>query len=139
MSLGVVFLTSGSLKLYSPQTFRILVKHFIPSPNLAYIISVLIPSIEILLGFFLFVGLLTRFATIHTDVLLIFFLFITVYGIKTRVKLNCGCFGDLLKTTFGAKNLILQAVLSVFAFFIVLDRERAFSLDKFIQRRMLRK
>ncbi len=123
--LGAVFIFSGLIKLNDPvgtalkleEYFEVFAKDFSPFfltlKDSARFLSILLSSLEVILG----VAVLLRWHLRKTLwvllVLLVFFGFLTFYSAAFNKVTDCGCFGDFLKLTpwaSFAKDLFLLAL-----------------------------
>jgi uncharacterized membrane protein YphA (DoxX/SURF4 family) len=132
IGVGCLFIVTGSLKLANPTEIKLVLIMFIYTREIPNLLSVLIPSIEVLLGLLLLLGLFTRFAAIHLNVLLVLFFYVTLYAIRHNINVSCGCFGGLIYDTFGINNLILQGTLFLLNLMAIFDKKRIISLDKLL-------
>ena len=104
---GVLFIISGLIKLNDPLGFSYkLQEYFSPEvlniPGLipyALMISVLVVTLEVILGVFLLIGYKPKFTIWSLLGLIIFFTFLTFYSAYFDKVRDCGCFGDALKLT----------------------------------------
>ena len=94
-----VFIFAGLAKLIDPTAFMTTIEHFI---NLQYSflrnITILIASIEILIGLFLFIKPTKFVLNIVIGILSIFCIFLA-WQIITFSPLGCGCFGSIIQVT----------------------------------------
>ena len=134
IAIALIFIVSGSLKLYNPYTFTLVLMKFISVYDVSALLSVLIPIIEVLLGILLLVGLFTRLAAIHLNALLVIFFYIIAYILAHKFMLNCGCFGSWSNKPVSVNNLIFQSILFVLNFTIIFDRYKFLSLDNIIKK-----
>ena len=90
--LGIVFIGAGSLKLWDPRAFAVLIEAygFIPDAML-YPVAVVLPALEVLAGLGLLFDIKGSLAVIAG--LLGCFIAILGYGIWLGLDVDCGCFG----------------------------------------------
>ncbi|WP_400193136.1 BT_3928 family protein [Hymenobacter sp. B81] len=109
--LGALFIFSGLIKLNDPigtalkleeyfdvfsRDFGSFFKVFIPQARL---MSIVISSLEVVLGVALLLRWQLRFTLRALLVLLVFFTFLTFYSAFFNKVTDCGCFGDFIKLT----------------------------------------
>ena len=97
--LGVVFILAGTLKVGDPWSFLgSLPAYNVPSA-LRLPVTVVMPTIELVLGIMLIAGWRLRLASMITAGFLAIFGGVIAYGWATGTLQECGCFGPLLKRT----------------------------------------
>jgi uncharacterized membrane protein YphA (DoxX/SURF4 family) len=92
LMLAAVFLTSGLIKLATPQSFAVIIDAYGLLPTLSVMPAALLLSIlEILAG----VGLITdrRGSLALMAALMLIFMAVLAYGIHMGLDVDCGCFG----------------------------------------------
>jgi uncharacterized membrane protein YphA (DoxX/SURF4 family) len=97
--LGSIFIFAGTLKVGDPWVFLgTLPAYGVPSA-LRLPVTVIMPTIEVLLGIMLIIGWRTRIAATAAAGVLAVFAGVIAYGWATGTLQECGCFGPLLKRT----------------------------------------
>ena len=86
-------------------------------------LSVLLISVEFLLGIALIFKLRIRLASLGVLLIMVFFTFVTYFDAMYELVPDCGCFGDAVKLT-NWETFYKNIVLLVFAFFIFLYRSK---------------
>ena len=100
--LGLVLIFSGITKIADPSKAVNLMPEFkVISESLILIIASIPPVLEILIGVLLVSGMYQKFAAISSLVLFSGFFVISVYGTITGLNSDCGCFGSVIKSSFG--------------------------------------
>jgi uncharacterized membrane protein YphA (DoxX/SURF4 family) len=92
LSLGGIFIYSGSIKLMEPKTFAILIEAYgIVPESLLMPVAITLPVLEVAAG----IGLLFDIEGSLSMVAALLGLFITIliYGIWIGIDVDCGCFG----------------------------------------------
>lgn len=122
---SLVFIFSGFVKAIDPwgTAYKIneyvitFINHSI-SEDITLLFSVLLISIEFLLGIFLFLGIRVKFTTRVLPFFLLAMTILTTFNLFDKGIHDCGCFGDAIhlsnEVTF-AKNVILL-LLSIYLF-----------------------
>lgn len=99
IGLGIMFVLAGTLKVGDPWSFLgSLPAYGIPSV-LRLPVTVLMPTIEVVLGVMLLAGWRTRLASTVAAGVLATFAGVIAWGWAAGTLQECGCFGPLLKRT----------------------------------------
>ena len=126
---GLIFIFSSFVKGVDPMgtDYRVIDYleaygwYFLMDYTLA--LSVLLISIEFLLGIALIFKLRIRLASLGVLLIMVFFTFVTYFDAMYELVPDCGCFGDAVKLT-NWETFYKNIVLLVFAFFIFLYRSK---------------
>ena len=119
---GLLFIFSGLIKINDPLGFSYkLVEYFevfhITFLNgLALSLSIILCSLEIIMGFALLIGVRAKQNALGLLILIIFFSFLTFYSAAFKVVQTCGCFGDAIPLTpwqSFSKDLVLLLLILV--------------------------
>ena len=115
---GIVFLSSGVMKLLDVATFQNLIMQY----GLSYLqyLAPLIILLEILLGLSLILNIIQRTTAILSLCVLLIFTGVYTYGYLVNSVEDCGCFADYVKSTptiTYLRNIILIAILVFIIFF----------------------
>jgi putative oxidoreductase len=91
--IGVLFLFSGTTKLYDPDSFaRVIARYDVLPDVLIGYAAVVVPALEVLVGLLLVIGFKVRAASsLFMLLMAVFILFISVNVIRGR-SFDCGCF-----------------------------------------------
>jgi uncharacterized membrane protein YphA (DoxX/SURF4 family) len=119
---GLLFIFSGLVKINDPLGFSYKLEEYFEVFHLSFLnslalsLSVILCSLEIILGFALLIGV--RAVTVAWGLLLliIFFAFLTFYSAYFQVVQTCGCFGDAIPLTpwqSFSKDLVLLLLIVV--------------------------
>lgn len=130
--MGLLFFYSGVSKFASIANFRysvVSLKLF--SFELTEIITYAIPSIEIILGFLLIVGLFIRFAAIHLNVLMLGFTYISFHALQLNLG-ECNCLGGFVVMKYDSSHFILLFILFTLNVFIALNKTSFWAADNII-------
>jgi hypothetical protein len=129
--LGIVFIFSGLIKLNDPVGTAFKLEEYfevfavdLPSlagffdffKNASRFLSILLSSLEVILGVALLLRWYLRKTLLTLLVLLVFFGFLTFYSAAFNKVTDCGCFGDFIKLTPWSsfvKDLFLLALWGV--------------------------
>ncbi len=114
---GIVFIFSGLVKLLDVSAFQNLIIQY--GLSFFQYLAPLIILLEILLGLALLLGIYQRITAIATICLLLVFTGAYTYGYLVYAVEDCGCFGNLVKSTPAityTRNVILIVLLVMIAF-----------------------
>lgn len=92
--LGAVFLVAGALKVTTPEAMAKATQAYqlLPHDVAAYV-GYALPTIEIILGLLLVLGLFTRTAAVLTSLLVLAFIIGIAQAWARGLTIDCGCFG----------------------------------------------
>ncbi|KGN38818.1 MauE/DoxX family redox-associated membrane protein [Knoellia subterranea] len=92
--LGAVFLVAGGLKVTTPEALAKATQAYQVLPHdLAAYVGYALPTIEIVLGLLLVLGLFTRISAAITSLLLVAFIIGIAQAWERGLTIDCGCFG----------------------------------------------
>ncbi len=137
---GLVFFASGLLKIIDISSFRDTVTLLgLFNGQLSFLASIIIPVLELVLGLLLFLGIYTRVASIHINVLIILFSWVTFYVLNNKPELLCGCFGNFFNLTFSIYHFVVLLVLFVFNLILIVEARETWSPEKYLRDRISKK
>lgn len=119
---GLLFIFSGLIKINDPLGFSYKLEeyfevfHITFLNSLALTLSIILCSLEIILGFALLIGVRAKSVAWGLLLLIIFFAFLTFYSAYFQVVQTCGCFGDAIPLTpwqSFSKDLVLLLLIIV--------------------------
>ncbi len=122
--IGLVFLTSGLLKLLDPVGTGLIVTEYFKFFKVGFLQGAALPLgmvlalLEAVTGAALVSGVYRKLTAAVTSFLILFFTFVTVILWIANPAMDCGCFGEAIHLTHGQtllKNVVLLA-LALFAF-----------------------
>ena len=92
--LGGVFLVAGALKVTTPEAMAKATQAYQVLPHdVAAYVGYALPTVEIILGLLLVLGLFTRVSAVLTSLLLVAFLIGIAQAWARGLSIDCGCFG----------------------------------------------
>lgn len=92
--LGIVLLVAGALKVVDIPQFRISIMAYqLVGWEVAGILAIVLPVLEIALGLLLIVGLFTRVAAILGAAMMAVFIVGIAWAWANGLSIDCGCFG----------------------------------------------
>ena len=137
---GLVFFTSGLLKITDISSFRdIVISLGLFNGPLSFLASIIIPVLELLLGLMLLLGIYARVTAIHINVLIILFSWVTFYVLNNKPELLCGCFGKFFNLTFSTYHFIILLVLFIFNLILIIEVRETWSLEKYLRYKISKK
>ena len=119
---GLLFIFSGLIKINDPLGFSYKLEEYFEVFHIGFLgsfalsLSVILCSLEIILGFALLIGVRAVSVAWGLLLLIIFFAFLTFYSAYFKVVQTCGCFGDAIPLTpwqSFSKDLVLLLLIVV--------------------------
>src|SRR6201989_2535091 len=105
IGVGLLFIFSGLIKINDPLGFSYKLEEYFEVFHITFLndfalsISIILCSLEIILGFALLTGVRAVSVAWGLLLLIIFFAFLTFYSAYFQVVQTCGCFGDAIPLT----------------------------------------
>jgi uncharacterized membrane protein YphA (DoxX/SURF4 family) len=135
LTLGVVLVVAGALKVTSPAVSAMAVRAYQLLPyDVAGVVGVALPVVEIAAGLLLVLGLLTRPAAVVGGLLMLAFLVGIVSAWARGLTIDCGCFGGggtiAAAQTHYLSETLRDVGLALCAAWLVVRPRTAFSLDR---------
>jgi len=135
--IGLAFFVSGMLKVIDLKAFqRIVISLGLLNGPLPLLASIIIPVLELILGIMLVIGVFTRIAAIHLNVVIIIFSWVTFYVLENRPDLLCGCFGTFFDMTFGVYHFIALFIFFILNLILIVQPVDTWSLEKMFKERI---
>ena len=137
VSVGLIFFVSGLFKIIDIPAFRdTVISLGLFNGSISFLASIILPVLELLLGLLLLLGVYTKIAAIHLNVLIILFSWITFYVLNNRPDLLCGCFGTFFNLTFSTYHFIVLLVLFIFNLILIIETGEIWSLEKYLREKI---
>jgi uncharacterized membrane protein YphA (DoxX/SURF4 family) len=121
---GLLFIFSGLVKINDPLGFSYKLEEYFEVFHITFLngfalsISIILCSLEIILGFALLIGVRAVSVAWGLLLLIIFFAFLTFYSAYFQVVQTCGCFGDAIPLTpwqsFSKDVVLLLLIIVIF-------------------------
>jgi uncharacterized membrane protein YphA (DoxX/SURF4 family) len=125
-----IWLVAGAAKIADLQHFHAQVVQYRLLPHaLEAPFAYTLPFVEVLVGLYLAVGLLTRAAAAVGCVLMILFLVAQAQAWARGLVLDCGCFGNLSHETIGLWTILRDVALGIPSLVMLWRPARWLSLD----------
>ena len=122
IAVGLLFIFSGLVKINDPLGFSYKLEEYFEVFHTTFLngfalsLSIILCSLEIILGFALIIGVRAISIAWGLLLLIIFFAFLTFYSAYFKVVQTCGCFGDAIPLTpwqSFSKDLVLLLLIVV--------------------------
>jgi uncharacterized membrane protein YphA (DoxX/SURF4 family) len=137
LTVGAVLVISGFSKVMIPvEEFAMVLEGYqlFPLPMLMVLARVL-PWVELFAGACLFLGVATGLAGVVATALFIGFIMALGSTLVRGVPVeDCGCFGWGLPHLHPAVTIVMDAGLLVLCILVLVDRERLFSLERWLRK-----
>ena len=119
---GGAFIWAGALKIADSLGFAQSIENYQVVPhNLAFLIAVVLPWVEVLSGAFLIIGVYGRSSALLISLLLAGFIGLVALALARGIDTSCGCFGSLSRRA-DFSLILTDAVLLFFALSIFFSR-----------------
>jgi uncharacterized membrane protein YphA (DoxX/SURF4 family) len=126
-----VWLVAGAAKVGELEHFHDQVDQYQLLPHaLEAPFAYTLPFVELLVGLYLLLGLLTRIAALVGCVLMVLFLVAQGQAWARGLSLDCGCFGTLTHERVGAATILRDVALGLPTLAIAIRPARLLSLDR---------
>lgn len=127
---AAVWLVAGATKALDLEHFHAQVDQYRLLPHvLEAPFAYSLPFVELLVGLYLALGLLTRVAAAAGCVLMLLFVVALTQAWIRGLSLDCGCFGTLAREHVGLLTILRDAALGLPSLVMLLLPARALSLD----------
>jgi uncharacterized membrane protein YphA (DoxX/SURF4 family) len=119
--IAIILLAAGMFKIYDPAPlFRTLELIQFLNIQLSILFAVIIPVIEISLGVLILTGQMMRYTLIASTGLFWIFFGFSVYGYAVGFDADCGCFGNVIASSFGYEMIIRNLIFALISTSLVL-------------------
>lgn len=128
LTLGVLFVVAGIMKLRDPEAFTVVIDAFGLVPDsVSKVLSIALPVIEIIAGLGLIFNI--TLALHGVSLLLLVFMAILAYGMHLGLDIDCGCYGpeDAEARAFGGLRLAFYRDLAMAAGLVFLYAHRVYT------------
>jgi len=127
--IGVLFLFSGTIKIFNLILFQETIELYNIFPQYSTLFTVLIPGVEIVAGIFLIIGIFRKVAIYTLIPLLLIFIIAIWVNLREGFIFNCGCFGPLnILSEISWRKIIFNIVLLLCLFFILFKDKKKYDL-----------
>ena len=134
LTLGVVLIVAGGLKVTSPKVSAMAVRAFQILPyDFAGYVGYALPVVEVAVGLLLVAGLFTRAAAVVGGLLMLAFVIGIISAWTRGLSIDCGCFGGggtiAASQTQYLSDVLRDVGLTACAAWLVVRPRTAYSLD----------
>ena len=134
LTLGVVLIVAGGLKVTSPKVSAMAVRAFQILPyDFAGYVGYALPVVEVAVGLLLVAGLFTRAAAVVGGLLMLAFVIGIISAWTRGLSIDCGCFGGggtiAASQTHYLTDVLRDVGLTACAAWLVVRPRTAYSLD----------
>jgi uncharacterized membrane protein YphA (DoxX/SURF4 family) len=134
LTLGVVLIVAGGLKVTSPKVSAMAVRAFQILPyDFAGYVGFALPVVEVAVGLLLVAGLFTRAAAVVGALLMLAFVIGIISAWTRGLNIDCGCFGGggtiAASQTQYLTDVLRDVGLAACAAWLVVRPRTAYSLD----------
>ena len=134
--IGLLFIVNSLEKIVDPAAFAQSVANYrmLPGWLVAFVATVL-PWLELICGFSVLFGALTRGSSLLLSAMLVVFTLAVVVALARGLDISCGCFTqDPTAGKIGWLKVIQNATLIVLTLFLYFSNSESFSLLQFLQK-----
>jgi uncharacterized membrane protein YphA (DoxX/SURF4 family) len=135
--LGGIFVLASIDKITDTQAFtNSILQYKVVGPMLATWIATILPSLELLCGLCLIIGLYPRGCTVLTTGMLVVFTLLVISALVRGLDISCGCFSqDPLVSKIGFQKIAENCGLIVLSVWLLLVRDHGLNLLQFFEKR----
>jgi uncharacterized membrane protein YphA (DoxX/SURF4 family) len=135
--LGGLFVVASLDKITDPQTFaNSILQYKIVGPTLAMCTATILPSLELLCGVSLIIGLYPRGCALLTTFMLVGFTVLVSSALVRGLDISCGCFSqDPNVDKIGYKKILENCGLIVLSIWLLFARNQGINLLQFFEKR----
>ena len=131
LAAAAIWLVAGAAKVTELTHFHAQVAQYRLLPHaLEAPFAYALPFVELLVGFYLLIGLLTRIAALVGCTLMVLFLAAQAQAWARGLSLDCGCFGTLTHEQVGPTTILRDIALGLPTLAIAIWPARLLSLDR---------
>jgi uncharacterized membrane protein YphA (DoxX/SURF4 family) len=135
--LGGIFVLASIDKITDTQAFtNSILQYKVVGPMPATWIATILPSLELLCGLCLIIGLYPRGCTVLTTGMLVVFTLLVISALVRGLDISCGCFSqDPLVSKIGFQKIAENCGLIVLSVWLLLVRDHGLNLLQFFEKR----
>jgi uncharacterized membrane protein YphA (DoxX/SURF4 family) len=107
ITIGALFIYSAAVKIMDNEYFVKSVENYkILSPDFIKVIAFLIPSLELIIGTFILLGIFTKESAALGGLMMIVFIAAIIIALSRGLNIDCGCFGTKTSSKVGFIKII---------------------------------
>lgn len=128
--LGTVFIVVGVTKIIDPKLFSNEIGNYEMLPDiLINIPAIILPWLELVVGFMLVLGVKLKENAFIAGVLLILFTLAVSIAWARGLNINCGCFSAIKEEKVGILKILQNSGMIVLSFLIFISKNNKFRLS----------
>ncbi|HUY41141.1 MAG TPA: MauE/DoxX family redox-associated membrane protein [Candidatus Dormibacteraeota bacterium] len=133
--LGGLLIVAGALKVSHPESLASAIAGYRLLPGALVVpLAIAIPPLELILGFYLAIGLFTRIASASVCAMLLVYAAAVASAVVRHIPANCGCFGPADAATADWPHVGVDAALAALAALIARRAPGSLALDATLSR-----
>jgi uncharacterized membrane protein YphA (DoxX/SURF4 family) len=134
--LGGIFVIASLNKITDPQAFaNSILQYKVVGPTLAMYAATILPSLELLCGLCLIIGLYPRGSELLITVMLIGFTILVVSALSRGLDISCGCFSqDPNVNKIGYQKILENCGLIILSMWLLFVENQDINLLQFIRK-----
>jgi putative oxidoreductase len=135
--LGGLFVIAGLDKISDPQAFaNSILQYKVAGPTLALCTATILPSLELLCGLSLVIGIYPRGCELLVTIMLVCFTILIAYALSRGLDISCGCFTqDPNVHKIGYQKILENCSLIVLSVWLLSIRNQDIDLFNFFTKR----
>jgi len=124
--IALVLISSGVIKIIDAGSLITVLTSAFPfvNENIQIAIASLLPLIEMLTGILLLLKIKKKEAMLAAVILFSAFTLFAVYGFIFGIEEDCGCFGNVVESSFGWGMIVRNLIFALIAFLILIQAKR---------------
>ena len=142
--LGILFVYSGSIKLFDPVSFsNILLLYDILPQQMIHYVAIILPSVELLTGLCLIIGYKIKAASLIIASLLVVFSAAISISLLRGKNFDCGCFefkklGIAIEENISFLLIIRNIILFLISVIVFKVKRNMFSFENYIEKERIK-
>jgi uncharacterized membrane protein YphA (DoxX/SURF4 family) len=134
--IGLLFIVSSLEKIVDPASFALSIANYKMIPEwLGIFAATMVPWLELLCGFSVLFGALTRGSTLLLSAMLVVFTLAVLIALARGLDISCGCFTqDPTAGKIGWLKVIQNTTLIALTLFLYFSNSVSFTLLRFLQK-----
>ncbi len=134
--LGGLFVVAGLDKITDSQAFaNSVLQYRVIGPTLAMCIATILPSLELLCGMSLIIGIYPRGSTLLITIMLVGFTILVASALMRGLDISCGCFTqDPNASRIGYQKILENCGLIVLSVWLLFVRDQGINIYQFFKK-----
>jgi uncharacterized membrane protein YphA (DoxX/SURF4 family) len=133
--IGFIFIYASIWKIVDPESFARSIENYHLFPvAIINLIALILPWLELLLGFFIILGLFLRTTSLLVSILMSFFTILVLSVIFRNLDISCGCYSSSYGSTqIGWNKFLENLALTLISLMIYLSANSSFTLENYFK------